>query len=50
MQELQEQGVLRSIGVSNYDAVLLQEVLDLGGVRPQVISFAGEPGEVFLCR
>ena len=30
------QGVLRSIGVSNYDAQLLQEVADLGGVGPQV--------------
>ena len=50
MQELQEKGVLRSIGVSNYDTALLQEVLDLGGVWPQVISFAGEPVEVFLCR
>ena len=38
MQELQEQGVLRSIGVSNYDSALLKEVLGLGGARPQVIS------------
>ena len=30
------QGVLHSIGVSNYDAQLLQEVADLGGVGPQV--------------
>ena len=35
MQELQEQGVLRSIGVSNYAT---QDLLDLGGARPQVIS------------
>ena len=38
MQELQEQGVLRSIGVSNYDTGLLQEVLHLGGAWPQVTS------------
>ena len=51
MEELQEQGVLRSIGVSNYDSTLLYEVVLLGGTRPQVISLisgsfsvAGEPG------
>ena len=38
MEELQEQGVLRSIGVSNYDSTLLYEVVLLGGTRPQVIS------------
>ena len=38
LQELQEQGVLRSIGVSNYDTALLQEVVHLGGTQPQVIS------------
>ena len=36
MQELQKQGVLRSIGVSNYDVTLLQEVVKLGGALPQV--------------
>ena len=38
MQELQKQGVLRSIGVSNYDVTLLQEVVNLGGAPPQVTS------------
>ena len=38
MQELQKQGVLRSIGVSNYDVALLQEVVNLGGAPPQVTS------------
>ena len=38
MEELQEQGVLRSIGVSNYDSTLLYEVVLLGGTRPQVTS------------
>ena len=34
-KRLQEQGVLRSIGVSNFDT---QDLLELGGARPQVIS------------
>ena len=38
MQELQKQGVLRSIGVSNYDVALLEEVVNLGGAPPQVTS------------
>ena len=38
MQELQKQGVLRSIGVSNYDVTLLQELVNLGGAPPQVRS------------
>ena len=36
LQEYHDDGVIKSIGVSNYDEKLLQEVLDLGGTMPQV--------------
>jgi diketogulonate reductase-like aldo/keto reductase len=37
LQDFHRKGVLRSIGVSNYDATLLQEVAALGGPGPQVL-------------
>ena len=36
LQEYHDRGVIKSIGVSNYDEHLLQEVLDLGGTKPHV--------------
>ena len=36
LQEFNAQGVIKSIGVSNYDEDHLQEVIDLGGTIPQV--------------
>merc|ERR1712013_482142 len=36
LQELYEEGVVKAIGVSNYDEELIKEVLDIGGTVPQV--------------
>ena len=36
LQRLNKEGVIKSIGVSNYDEALTKEVLDLGGPKPQV--------------
>jgi len=36
LQEYNKDGVIKSIGVSNYNKYQLQDVLDLGGQKPQV--------------
>ena len=36
LQELNNEDLIKSIGVSNYDEELLKEVIDLGGTKPQV--------------
>ena len=36
LQEYNRDGVIKSIGVSNYNKYQLQDVLDLGGQKPQV--------------
>ena len=36
LQELNEEGLVKSIGVSNYDEELLKDVMELGGTKPQV--------------
>ena len=36
LEELNKEGVIKSIGVSNYDEHHIQEILDSGGVVPQV--------------
>ena len=36
LQELNEEGLVKSIGVSNYYEELLKEVMELGGTKPQV--------------
>ena len=36
LQEFYEEGLVKSIGVSNFDKKEIQELLDIGGTRPQV--------------
>ena len=49
LEEFNKEGVIKSIGVSNYDEEQIQEILDLNGLVPQVNQVYKTPFQDQVC-